>query len=202
VTRRWWTWVVLALAAAVLGAAVLTHGMGFTSRATPWAIEAWTMRAARSWATPAQVRREANPVAVSPDVLQAGMEHWADHCALCHDNDGSGRTARIKGFYPPVPDMRTGPTQAMTDGELFYVIEHGIPLSGMPAWGNGTADGERQTWHLVRFIRHLPALTGAEIARMETLNPKSAAEIEQERQIQDFLKGQGGGSHLPESKEE
>jgi hypothetical protein len=80
----------------------------------------------------------------------------------------------------------------MTDGELFYVIERGIPLTGMPAWGNGTPDGERQTWALVRFIRHLPSLTGDEIARMEALNPKSAAQREEERKIEDFLKGKGG----------
>ncbi len=129
----------------------------------------------------------------SAEVLQGAMEHWADHCALCHDNDGTGRTAVVKGFYPPVPNMRDTPTQNMTDGELFYVIERGIPLTGMPAWGTGTPDGERQTWALVRFIRHLPSLTDEEIARMETLNPKSAAQLEEERKIEDFLKGKGGG---------
>ena len=175
--------------------AILTRGMGFTSRATPRSLEAWTMRTARAWATPSAIRRAANPVAATPEVLHEAMEHWADHCALCHDNNGSGRTARVKGFYPPAPDMRTAPTQAMTDGELFYVIEHGIPLTGMPAWGNGTPDGEQQSWALVRFIRHLPSLTEAEIAHMETLNPKSAGQSEQDRKIEDFLKGKGGGSN-------
>jgi hypothetical protein len=190
--HRRWGWTGLIAGVLLLGTAIFTRGMGFTSRATPWSIEAWTMRAARRWATPPAIRHQANPVPASAEVLQGAMEHWADHCALCHDNDGTGRTATVKGFYPPVPDMRLAPTQHMTDGELFYVIERGIPLTGMPAWGNGTPDGERQTWALVRFIRHLPSLTDDEIARMEKLNPKSAAQLEEERKIQDFLKGKGG----------
>jgi hypothetical protein len=191
--RRWGAWGVLAVACFALVAAILTRGMGFTSRARPWSTEEWTMRAARRWATPAALRRQENPIAGSREVLHEAMEHWADHCALCHDNDGTGRTASVKGFYPPVPDMRHAPTQDMTDGELFYVIEHGIPLTGMPAWGNGTPDGEQQTWHLVRFIRHLPALTEDEIGEMEKLNPKSAAQAAKDREIDNFLKGKGGG---------
>jgi mono/diheme cytochrome c family protein len=185
---------IVAAGALALAAALLTRGMGFTTRIKPRAIEAWTMRAARQWATPRAIRHQTNPVAADREVLREAMEHWADHCALCHDNDGTGRAAVVKGFYPPVPDMRREPTQEMSDGELFYVIEHGIPLTGMPAWGNGTLDGERQSWVLVRFIRHLPRLTEDEIAAMEKLNPKSAAQIEQEREIRDFLKGNDGGS--------
>jgi mono/diheme cytochrome c family protein len=117
------------------------------------------------------------------------MEHWADHCASCHANDGSGDTAIGKSLYPPAPDMRGPRSQGMTDGELFYVIERGIPFTGMPAWGTGTADGERQSWELVRFIRHLPDLTMEELERMEQLNPMSPAREQQEKDIEDFLSG-------------
>lgn len=190
---RRWTWLAVGVGTVVIGVAVLSRGVGFTSRGTPWSLEEWTMRTARGWATPPGIRRQTNPVDGTSEVLHEAMEHWADHCALCHGNDGSGRTGPVKGFYPPAPDMRRSPTQDMTDGELFYVIERGIPLTGMPAWGNGSPDGERQTWALVRFIRHLPALTEDEIAHMEKLNPKSPMQEEQEQKIQDFLKGKGGG---------
>lgn len=192
-TRRRRAWIAVVVAGAALVAAFLTRGMGFTSRATPSSWEARTLRAARWWATPAEIVNRANPVERTPKVLRDAMEHWADHCALCHDNDGSGRTAEVKGLYPPAPDMRSGPTQRFTDGELFYVIERGIPLTGMPAWGTGTPEGERASWALVHFIRYLPDLTEDEIAEMEKLNPKSAAEIEMERQMEEFLKGPGRG---------
>ncbi len=73
----------------------------------------------------------------TPEVIKDAIAHWADHYATCHDNDGSGNTSLGKTVYPPAPNMRGGRSQAMTDGELFYVIEHGIPFTGMPAWGNG-----------------------------------------------------------------
>jgi mono/diheme cytochrome c family protein len=34
------------------------------------------------------------------------MEHFADHCATCHANDGGGDTSFGKGLYPKPPDMR------------------------------------------------------------------------------------------------
>ena len=77
-------------------------------------------------------------------------------------------------------------TQEQTDGALFYAIEHGVPFTGMPAWSTGTPNGERASWELVLFIRHLPQVTPEEIAEMEKLNPTSAAQLEQERQIDLF----------------
>ncbi len=180
----------LVIATVGLGAALVTRGMGLTTRMTPSSIETSLAYGARRWATPVSARSMKNPVAATPEVVEAAMAHWADHCASCHGNDGSG-TSLGRSFYPPVPDMRGGRSQAMTDGELFYVTEHGIPFTGMPAWGNGTPAGEQASWELVRFIRYLPGLTAEQIAKMETLNPKSAAQLEMEKRMRDFLKGGG-----------
>jgi hypothetical protein len=60
----------------------------------------------------------------------------------------------------------------------------------MPAWGNGTPEGQRQTWELVHFIRHLPALTEDELSRMEQFNPRSAAAQARDREIDEFLRGE------------
>jgi mono/diheme cytochrome c family protein len=120
------------------------------------------------------------------------MNHWADHCAICHANDGSGETVLGRNVHPRAPDMREPATQGMTDGALFYVIENGVPWTAMPAWGNGTDEGTRESWELVRFIRHLPTIAPDEIATMERLNPKSADQIERDKRIDDFLNEPGG----------
>ena len=174
-----------------VGVAIALRGSGMTSRRKAWPLEEWGARAMRSFFMPSGVRNAANPVPASPGIIRAGMVHFADHCATCHANDGSGDVSMGHAMYPPAPDMRKGPTQAMTDGELFYVIEHGVPLTGMPAWGNGTPDGERATWELVRFMRHLPELSAAEIKEMEALNPRSAADEQRAKEIKDFLSGKG-----------
>jgi mono/diheme cytochrome c family protein len=180
----------LVVVAIVLGVGVaLLRGIGFTSRLKSSSVEETTMMALRRWATPVELRSATNPVAPSSDALKESMAHWADHCASCHANDGSGGTPIGSSLYPPVPDMRKARTQDLSDGELFYVIERGVPFTGMPAWGNGTPEGERQSWQLVRFIRHLPQLTAGEIGQMEKLNPKSPAQEKRDRAIQDFLSG-------------
>jgi len=115
------------------------------------------------------------------------MAHYADHCASCHANDGSGDTAIGRGLYPKAPDMRRPATQDLSDGELFHVIEHGIRFTGMPGWRTGTASGEDSSWKLVQFIRHLPRLTDSEIEAMKALNPRSPEEIRQEIEEERFL---------------
>ena len=93
-----------------------------------------------------------------------------------------------RGLYPRAPDMRTAPTQSLTDGELFYIIENGVRLTGMPAWGTGSAESEQASWKLVHFIRHLPAITAGELSEMEHLNPKGPDE---QMDPDEFLKGTG-----------
>lgn len=182
-------WLVVVGLAVVTAAAIVTRGIGFSARAKPWTIEEAAARGARRWATPSAVRRQANPVSVTSEAIEAGLKHWADHCATCHANDGSGDTTIGRNLYPPAPDMRRSATQRMTDGELFYVIERGIPLTGMPAWGTGTPDGERASWELVLFIRHLPKLSEQELREMEALNPKSPAQAVHKMEIDEFLSG-------------
>ena len=169
---------------------VKTRANGFSARAHPSTLEEFAAKAARTMALPAGARDKRNPIATSSEVIAEARAHWADHCAPCHANDGSGDTAIGRQMYPPAPDMRKERTQRLTDGELFYIIESGIRLSGMPAWGSGTPQDTLDTWKLVHFIRHLPVLSPNDVKEMERLNPKSPDELDEERQEEQFLKGQ------------
>jgi hypothetical protein len=86
--------------------------------------------------------------------------------------------------------MRLPATQRLSDGELFYIIENGVRLTAMPAWGGGSAHDEQESWKLVHFIRHVPQLTNEEKAEMKKLNPKSPDEYREEQEEEDFLKGE------------
>ena len=70
----------------------------------------------------------------------------------------------------------------------------------MPAWGGGdTSDAkqhdEEDSWKLVRFIRHLPAVTAEEEHEMQSLNPKSPDEIQEELEEKQFLNGEEPHEH-------
>jgi mono/diheme cytochrome c family protein len=162
---------------------------GLSARAEPGALETAIARTMRSLAVPRADRDRRSPVPATPETIEAGMAHFADHCAACHANDGSGETEIGLGLYPPPPDMRREPTQSLTDGELFYIIENGVRLTGMPAFGTGTPEGEEETWHLVHFIRELPRLSEEQIEKMKAMNPRPPAQIRQEMEEQRFLEG-------------
>jgi len=182
---------VVAAAIATAGAAFWAgRARGFSAREQPSAVEELIARAARRWAVPRASRSAVNPVLFSTEVWADARAHFADHCASCHGNDGSGQTGMGRSFYPPAPDMRAARTQGLSDGELFSIIENGIRLTGMPAWGTGTPEGERDSWALVHVIRRLPSLTAAEIERMEALNPKSPQEFRDEEETRRFLAGE------------
>jgi mono/diheme cytochrome c family protein len=181
--------VVVSIALVGLVAGIVLTRRGLSTRVQPTWLEEQAALAMRRLATPAAVRGRVNPVKATPEVLDDGLTHFADHCASCHGNDGGG-TDLGKRFYPPVPDMRAERTQRSSDGELFSIIENGIRLTGMPAWGNGTPDGEASSWALVHFIRRLPRLSEAELTRMRELNPKSPAEFREEEEARRFLAGE------------
>lgn len=182
----------IALAAAVCAGGLFflrTQANGFSAQTQPGVIERWVARRTRTMALPGGAKERANPVPVSPEVLTEARAHWADHCASCHANDGSGDVAMGKHMYPPSPDMRKSATQNLSDGELFYIIQNGIRLTGTPAWGGSDHDGE-DSWKLVYFIRHLPDVTLEERKRMEKLNPRSPEELKEEEEEEKFLKGE------------
>ncbi|HUG55038.1 MAG TPA: c-type cytochrome [Vicinamibacteria bacterium] len=182
---------VLALAG---GVTVILRALrhGFSARDEPTRLEALLARAMRRYSVPADLRHRDNPVQLTPAVLGEARAHFADHCASCHGNDGKGQTALGRGLYPKAPDMTRDPTQSQSDGALFAVIENGIRLTGMPAWGDGTAESAYGSWTLVHFIRHLPKIGPEEIAEMEQLNPRSLAELETARREEEFLAGEDG----------
>ncbi|MGB7219187.1 MAG: c-type cytochrome [Vicinamibacterales bacterium] len=190
-TRTLGLWAI-ALLAAVGGVAVglgaLARLDGFSARATPSAAERIVARAVRGWAVPRGARGASNPVAFTSAVWAEGRAHFADHCATCHANDGSGQTEIGQNLYPKAPDMRLPDTQRLTDGELYWIIANGVRLTGMPAWGEGGPNDE-VTWTLVHFVRHLSELTTEQLREMKALNPKTPEEIKEEQDDQDFLSG-------------
>jgi mono/diheme cytochrome c family protein len=180
----------LALAVVVGGIGVWYFvSSGVSAKEQPGRVEEFLARNVRSMAIARRAKTLSNPVEYSAEVIADGRAHFADHCATCHANDGSGKTDIGQSLWPKAPDLRQALTQNLTDGELFWIIENGIRFTGMPAWSTGTKEGETASWHLVHFIRRLPKLTPEELESMESLNPKPPEEIRQRIAEEEFLEG-------------
>ena len=115
------------------------------------------------------IRRHAakqnNPLTPTPENLKSGQGDFEEHCATCHGLDGSGENRFEADFYPPVAKL-TGHAQDWSDGELYFIIANGIPMSGMP--GFGEHHDSKEIWGMVLWVRHLAQLSPPEKAALES----------------------------------
>jgi mono/diheme cytochrome c family protein len=102
---------------------------------------------------------EKNPFAGDPAAIATGLDHYRENCVMCHGAPGVAGAELSKGLNPPAPSLGEGENDT-PDGELFWVIKHGIRMTPMPAFGPTHTDEE--IWKIVAFIRHLPDLTAQE----------------------------------------
>lgn len=134
---------------AALGAAIIKWH-GFRASSPPGTLESAVARSVRNFSIPRAESRRMNPVAGDPLALQQGRDAFLSRCALCHGVDGRGLTPIGANEYPRVPDLRSQPTQRLSDGDIHYIIENGVQLTGMPAMPSQSSS---ESWKLVAYIR-------------------------------------------------
>ena len=166
-------------------------GRGIGARRPPSRAEVLVARRLRHFAIPGGTCCLANPQPSTAESLRRAMEHFADHCASCHGNDGKGQTEIGRNLYPRAPDMTGSETQQLSDGELFFIIKNGVRFTGMPAWGSDSPEDDRASWQLVHFIRHLPQITSRELDEMSRMNPLPPSEMDERKEEEEFLEGGG-----------
>jgi mono/diheme cytochrome c family protein len=94
-----------------------------------------------------------------------GFPHFHEMCRLCHGAPGYGRNEFAVGLYPSPPDLSAPAFQAeLADAELFWVVKHGLKMTGMPSFG--VTHDEHTLWGIVAFVRQVPKLTGEDYASM------------------------------------
>jgi mono/diheme cytochrome c family protein len=101
------------------------------------------------------VKDTPNPVADDEAARKSGGEHFQHHCQICHGLDGQNTGIPFADkMSPPVANLAMDDIQKYADGQLKWIIENGIRMSGMPGWKGILQDDEM--WRIVRYIRHLP----------------------------------------------
>jgi mono/diheme cytochrome c family protein len=119
--------------------------------------------------------------------ISKGAGEYVEMCSGCHLAPGMKRTEISRGLYPRPPELRRGTD--LTPAEQFWIVKHGVKMTGMPAWGL-THDDEL-LWDVVAFVRKLPELT---LEQYETL-VKNAPK--HEKPMQEMEMG-GDHEHNPE----
>lgn len=160
-----WTGLGLVLLGAIYGIVIIRRGLG--TRDEPSAIERLLALTVRNLSIPVGARKQSNPLKADEETLRDGRDFFLARCAICHGTDGSGVTQVGRNLYPKPPDLRAPRTQNLTDGEIHYIIQNGVRLTGMPAWGNAHDAADSEGWKLVLFIRNMRQLSGAEKLQQE-----------------------------------
>lgn len=101
-----------------------------------------------------------NPYANNSQALVDALPHYKEMCFVCHGAPGLANSEIAEGMHPAPPDLSDSGAQKMSDGEIFWIINHGVGSTGMPAFEG--ADDADTLWKIVTFVRHLPDLTDAE----------------------------------------
>lgn len=96
-----------------------------------------------------------NPLQPTEDTLIAGMKTYQQNCAGCHSDARHPHTAFGDAFYPRAPQFAEDAPD-MPEDQNFYIIQHGIRLSGMPAWKQALTDQE--IWQVTTFLSHMDKL--------------------------------------------
>ncbi|GFO62627.1 cytochrome c [Geomonas paludis] len=113
----------------------------------------WVLETAREHS----VERRAGGI-VEQNVAPTGAtaRHFEETCRLCHGAPGQEPSAIGKGELPEPPDLKKV-ARRMKQRELFWVVKHGIKMTGMPAFGKTHTD--KELWEMVSFVGKLPGMS-------------------------------------------
>lgn len=118
------------------------------------------MRASVRWRS----RGLAVPPLDEPESIARGLALYRDHCTDCHGAPGVSPAAFALGLNPP-PANLVHTARNWSPRELYWVVRHGIRMTGMPAWRHRLSEGE--TWAIVAFLERLPELTPQAYAALQ-----------------------------------
>ena len=129
----------------------------------------WLLETVRNRSVEARVRDIVVPTNLNdPNRISRGAGQYADMCSGCHLAPGMKRTEISQGLYPRAPELRCNTT--LTPAEQFWVVKHGIKMTGMPAWG--VTHDDDLLWDVVAFVRKLPELTPEQYETLVKNAPK------------------------------
>jgi mono/diheme cytochrome c family protein len=117
------------------------------------AIDGWAFETAMRSSVKSRAARIQGPGQFSAEQVQAGFREFDSECAICHGAPGVERAEWATGLSPRPPNLARS-AQRWDRAELFWIIQNGVKMTGMPAMGEHHSDED--IWSIVAFIETLP----------------------------------------------
>ncbi len=102
----------------------------------------------------AEARALSSPLPDSPDTSEKGQHLYEGKgaCLNCHGYTGEGDGPVAAELKPPPRDFHDrGFWRQRTEGEIFWVIKHGVKGTSMIGFGDQLSD--KEIWSIVRYLR-------------------------------------------------
>jgi len=150
-------WLAGALALVALGAGVFIWSGAYNVAADDphWPLTNWMMVTVRERSFEVRATGIDVPDLSGEGLIRAGAGNYDAMCAECHLEPGEDATELSAGLYPAPPDLAREGTN--DPAEAFWIIKHGIKMSGMPAWGKSMDD--QSIWGMVALLQRLPEMS-------------------------------------------
>jgi mono/diheme cytochrome c family protein len=129
-----------------------------------WRVTHWFLGEVRDRSISAHSKGITVPSLRDPKLFDIGFKNYHEMCRLCHGAPGSPRTEIAKGLNPEPPDFSSRDIKMRNEAELYWIIENGIKMTGMPAFG--PTHSEDQLWGIVTLLGRLPKLKPEEYKTM------------------------------------
>lgn len=152
--------------AAVIGAFGLVYSGAYDVSATDQHLRPtfWALQTGLRQSVARRAHGIEAPPLDDPALVAQGLAHFRRHCVQCHGAPGVPPEPFALGLTP-LPGSLSDAAQEWSASELYWVIRHGIKMTGMPAWQFRMSDEEM--WSVVAFLLLLPSLTPERYAAMQ-----------------------------------
>jgi hypothetical protein len=95
------------------------------------------------------------PAQENPKSAMLGATHFDATCRKCHGAPGKPQEEFAEGLYPKPPSL-TDSAKELDRKEIFWVIDNGLKMTGMPAFG--VNHDREDIIGMTAFIKKLPEL--------------------------------------------
>ncbi|MEO6726958.1 MAG: c-type cytochrome [Blastocatellia bacterium] len=135
---------------------------------------------------PASAKELRSPIPAMQETTDAGRGLFLQKCSACHGENGKAQTEFAASMPTKPADLTSPQISALTEGEIYSLVNDGIKTRGMPAFKGRISDNA--IWQMVLFVRQLNSAEDKPALAVKALpSPRSASNAEPERRY--TLKG-------------
>ncbi|MEZ6132909.1 MAG: c-type cytochrome [Planctomycetaceae bacterium] len=164
--------VILAAIAAIGGLLVMVSGIvPIAASGGHWPVTRWGLEFSMSRSVATHSANIAVPDLSDRSLIIKGAGHFETGCVQCHGGPSRGPNP-IAAALMPTPPLLADAVTAWEANELFYIVKHGVKLTGMPAWP--AQDRDDEVWAVVAFLKILPDMQNDEYQSLVSADTQAA----------------------------